>query len=186
MRVAGGGISWYYAQELENNSIFSNTTEILYNEAVKENIYETFSNGKPYNTLLLAGPLTTKILISRTWTYGVLFSGQSLLFYFALQNLVSALLSYQYDCRRSKVRRKETEIDRKRQKKRMSSFGYFNDSEFSSPLAIWPNQWHDIWLITLVFLHLGKSTDRVKIKNLKVKKKKKRLWVPSFPLAIWL
>lgn len=29
-------------------------------------MYETFSNGKQYNTLLLAGALTTKILINRT------------------------------------------------------------------------------------------------------------------------
>lgn len=142
-------------------------------------VWNVCKNDKCCNTLL-AGPLTKKILISSTWTYGPLFSDQSLLLsYFALQNPMARLiLSIRFQALQG---RKEGKRDRQR----MSIFGYFNDSESSGPLTIWPNHWHIIWSIILVFLHLGEPIHRMKIKNVKVKKQSASFPSSNRTLAKW-
>lgn len=143
---------WFYAKELANTSIYSDTTAILSNAILKKiSKYETFSKGKQYNTLFFTGFLMTQFLIGKIWTDGVLFSGQHLLFnLFCPSKSDSGSLSYQYSSRPFKVgkrvkpkqsktdaetRKTDRERGRWRRWRENNIWGYFNGNEPSHPLA---------------------------------------------------
>lgn len=117
--------------------------------------------------------------MSRTWTYRTLFLGQRLLFlYSALQiqswvfYLTSMIPGFEKMGRGADTKKKWTFLD------------ILMTVSLQAHQPSWPNQWPEIWLITLPFLLLGKSTDRVKIKNQKVKIKNLSAFLPYRTLAI--